>query len=249
MLSWSYDSVVPAYRVTRETRSMMRTSDKRFVAITDPEILYFKALSDAIPGFIQQMDETHGRENWHFIVLMLQWGQGVDETSLYQAHSAAVPSESRFVGFVANDGAGKLLDEMPADMSNHDLVMAVLNKHSSRKVGVGAEKFECDRELAQIRRAIPSVMHAFQALASHVPPLDHDREERHGNTIKALHGDQVRYELQVDSEHRASFRAFNDDGAINCEARVQDGHNGRKVDYIKVFYNHQLVFEKQNQFC
>ena len=92
-------------------------------------------------------------------------------------------------------------------------------------------------------------MHAFKMLANHVPPLDHDREERHGNTIKALRGDQVRYELQVDSEHRASFRAFNDDGAINCEARVQEGHAGNKVEYIKVFFNHQIVFEKQNQFC
>jgi len=32
---------------------------------------------------------------------------------------------------------------------------------------------------------------------------------------------QVRYELQADSEHRVSFRAFNDDGAINCEVRLQ----------------------------
>jgi hypothetical protein len=39
---------------------MMRTSEKRFIAITDPEILYYKELSDAIPGFIQQMDNTHG---------------------------------------------------------------------------------------------------------------------------------------------------------------------------------------------
>jgi hypothetical protein len=62
--------------VTRETRNMMRTAVQRFVAITDPEIFHYKDLSDAIPGFIQQMDDTHGRENWHFIALMLQWSQG-----------------------------------------------------------------------------------------------------------------------------------------------------------------------------
>lgn len=30
-----------------------------------------------------------------------------------------------------------------------------------------------------------------------------------------------------------------------CEAMVQDGHTGKKVEYIKVFMNHQIVFEKQ----
>ena len=75
---------------------------------------------------------------------------------------------------------------------------------------------------------------------------------------------KARHFLEVTKEHKTLaplLRAFllkegiprtsfpSDDGAINCEARVQDGHNGRKVDYIKVFYNHQLVFEKQNQFC
>ena len=116
-------------------------------------------------------------------------------------------------------------------------------------MAVAAEKFACDRQLAAIRRAVPSIVHAFQVLAKHTPPLDHDREDRNGNTLKAMRGDQVRYELQVDSEHRASFRAFNDDGAINSEIRLQDGHGGKKVDYIKVFYNHQIVFEKQNQLC
>jgi hypothetical protein len=44
---------------------MMRTSEKRFIAITDPEILYYKALADAIPGFIQQMDNTHTHTHTH----------------------------------------------------------------------------------------------------------------------------------------------------------------------------------------
>ena len=30
---------------------------------------------------------------------------------------------------------------------------------------------------------------------------------------------------------------------------LQDGHGGNKVDYIKVFFDHQVVFEKQNVFC
>ena len=38
------------------------------------------------------------------------------------------------MGFIGNQGAGKLLDEMQAEMSNHDIVMSILNKHSSLKV-------------------------------------------------------------------------------------------------------------------
>ena len=55
---------------------MVRTAVQRFVAITDAEIFHYKALTDAIPGFIQQMDDKHGSDNWHFIALMLQWSQG-----------------------------------------------------------------------------------------------------------------------------------------------------------------------------
>ena len=174
---------------------------------------------------------------------------GADAVSLSQVRGGQDQGESTVVGLVANAGAGAALDVITPQMSNEDMLAAVLNRHGTMKIGIGAEKFECDRELALLRRAIPSVMHAFKVLADHVPPLDHDREERYGNTLKAMNGDQVRYELQVDHEHRASFRAFNDDGALNCEARVQDGAGGKRVEYIKVFFNHQIVCEKQNQVC
>lgn len=55
---------------------MLRTAVQRFVAITDAEIFHYKALTDAIPGFIKQMDDQHGPDNWHFIALMLSWSQG-----------------------------------------------------------------------------------------------------------------------------------------------------------------------------
>jgi len=249
MLAWSYDSLVPAYRLSRETRHLLRSADSRYVAITDTELINYRSLADGIPGFIQQMDDLHGNDGWHFIALMLQWDQNANGLDLYQVESGGEPPSSRFVGFIANNAAGKHIDDIPHDLSNHDLVMSLLNKHSALKVAVGCEKFECDKEMANIRRSLPAVMYAFQSLADHVPPLHYDREERNGNTVKAYNGDQVRYELQVDSENRATFRAFNDDGAINCEARVQDGHGGKKVEYIKVFVNHQVVFEKQNVFC
>jgi hypothetical protein len=86
MLSWSYDSMVPCYKLTRQTRNLMRASQHRFLAVTDPEIFYYKDLTDGIPGFIQQMDDMHGSDNWQFIALMLQWGQTSDSVELYQVH-------------------------------------------------------------------------------------------------------------------------------------------------------------------
>ena len=38
MLAWSYDSVVPCYRLARGEREVLRSSDKRCVVITDPEV-------------------------------------------------------------------------------------------------------------------------------------------------------------------------------------------------------------------
>jgi hypothetical protein len=58
---------------------------------------------------------------------------------------------------------------------------------------------------------------------------------------------QMRFELNVDDERRATFRAFNDDGGINCEARVIAGNAGNRVEWMKVFYNHAIVFENINE--
>ena len=62
MLTWSYDSLVPSYRLSRETRNVLRVSDARYIAITDPEMMVYKELSDGIPGFIQVcIPTTHSK--------------------------------------------------------------------------------------------------------------------------------------------------------------------------------------------
>jgi hypothetical protein len=38
MLAWSYDSMVPCYRLARGEREVLRSSDKRCIVITDPEV-------------------------------------------------------------------------------------------------------------------------------------------------------------------------------------------------------------------
>lgn len=79
--------------MTRDNRNMMRTAVQRFVAITDAEVFHYKDLSDAIPGFIQQMDDQHGRDNWHFIALMLQWSQGEVTMRVIPCHIPCRPHE------------------------------------------------------------------------------------------------------------------------------------------------------------
>ena len=61
------------------------------MAITNPDVFFYRDLLDAIPGFIQQMDATHGTDQWHFIVLALQWSAGADAVSLSQARGGQAP--------------------------------------------------------------------------------------------------------------------------------------------------------------
>ena len=77
-------------------------------------------------------------------------------------------------------------------------------------MAVGCQKFECDKELANIRRSLPSVVYAFKTLGDHVPPLHHDREERNGNTLKAYNGDQVRSESWVMSHAYTVIHVYHD---------------------------------------
>jgi len=246
MISWSYDTMTPAYAIPREHRAVLQTTESRFVAVTDAELFHYKSLTDAVPGFIAEMDQ---QGHWDFIILSLQWEAGQDGSALYRLSSGQQPHNSRFVGFICNRGSNKHLPALDVTDDNQKIFEHLLANHHHFTVGMGTEKFLHDRQLAAIYRAIPSIQHAFKVLANHEPPFDHDAQERNGNTLKAMKNGQVRYELQVDQEHRASFRAFNEDGGMNCEIRLQEGHAGNRVEFIKVFFNHALVFEKQNQMC
>ena len=248
MASWSYDTVVPCYRLARGEREALRSSDRRALVITDPELFYYKDLMDSIPGKISTLDQQHG--SWQIMLLAIEWETGEAGLTLYPLTCGARPRSLLYVGMVINKGWAKLLPALdPIVDFQKELYEHVTNRWQNLKVHVGCEKFVHDRKLANIYRAIPSIQHAFRTLANHEPPLDFDSQERSGNTIKGMRNGQICFELQVDDERRATFRAFNDDGGINCEARVVSGGNGNRVEWMKVFYNHAIVFERHNVMC
>ena len=114
--------VVPAYGLPRKHFSVLRGVEKRFVAVTSPDLYRYRSLSDAIPGFISEMDTLHGPGGWHFICLVLQWKAGMDAPMLQQVTSDALPDpyDSRFVGFIANHGASALLPDLAAQPKDYE---------------------------------------------------------------------------------------------------------------------------------
>uniref|UniRef100_A0A6U5AHR0 Alpha 1,4-glycosyltransferase domain-containing protein n=1 Tax=Hemiselmis andersenii TaxID=464988 RepID=A0A6U5AHR0_HEMAN len=113
---------VPMYGLPRKHFSALKGMQGRFVAVTNRDLYLYRSLSDAIPGFIQGMDKLHGPQGWHFICLVLQWKAGKDAPALEQVQSEHLPDpyDSRFVGFIANSGAGAMLPDLVAQKENFE---------------------------------------------------------------------------------------------------------------------------------
>jgi len=107
----------------------------------------------------------------------------------------------------------------------------------------GAEKYAGTMEEARIWRSMPVVGRCFTELAGHHPPLHSDRQEWHGNLMKGFRGDRLGFEMVLEPNGGIMFRSWNDDNSTNCEMKT----NGAAVEWMKVYYNHQVAKELQNQ--
>lgn len=137
--------VVPAYGLPRNNFAALKGVEGRFVAVTNPDLYRYRSLTDAVPGFITEMDTLHGPEGWHFINLVLQWKAGMDAPTLEQVKDDAMPGDSRFVGFIANNGAGTLLPHLPAQPKDEDFVEvwhSILKLHGTKKVANAIRKWQ-----------------------------------------------------------------------------------------------------------
>uniref|UniRef100_A0A7S1EIP6 Alpha 1,4-glycosyltransferase domain-containing protein n=3 Tax=Hemiselmis andersenii TaxID=464988 RepID=A0A7S1EIP6_HEMAN len=245
MLAWSYDSTVPCYRLSDGHRGLVKESQQRCIVVTDPELFYFKSLIDSIPGFISKLDQECG--SWQVMLIALEYEAGLEGSVLYKLNTATGSPNQKYIGAVFNSGWAKLIPDLDGvkDVQG-TFYSSLMQQHDKLRIHVGCEKFTHDRALANIYRSIPSITHAFKVVANHEPPMDFDSQERSGNTLKAFKNGNTRFELQVDNEHRATYRGFNEDGAINSEIRLVDGHAGKRIEWLKVFFNHQVVLEKHN---
>lgn len=138
--------VVPAYGLPRKNFSSLKSIEGRFVAVTNPDLYRYRSLSDAVPGFISEMDTLHGPKGWHFICLVLQWKAGIDAPTLEQVKDDSLPGDSRFVGFIANDGAGELLPDLASHPKDYEdfveVWRSILKLHGTKKVANAIRKWQ-----------------------------------------------------------------------------------------------------------
>lgn len=96
----------------------------------------------------------------------------------------------------------------------------------------------CAQE-ARIWKAMPIVHKIFSSLAKHNPPLHFESHELHGNLLKGMLHGRMAFEMIVEPNGGIMFRAWNDDSSPNCEMKT----SANRVEWMKVFYNHQVAFE------
>jgi len=147
-VAWGYDSVVPAYGLPRKHFAALKGVDGRFVAVTSPDLYHYRSLLDAVPGFINDMDRNHGPTGWSFVCLVLQWKAGNDDSQLVEMKDTNLPGDSKFVGFVANKGAGALIPHelKSVQEDNGQLCQALLaSRHTVKgqalKIGMGMRRW------------------------------------------------------------------------------------------------------------
>lgn len=138
--------MVPAYGLPRKNFASLKGVEGRFMAVTDPDLYRYRSLSDAVPGFITEMDTLHGATGWHFICLVLQWKAGADAPVLDQVKHDGIPGDARFVGLVANRGAGALLPDLAEQPKVYEdfveVWRSILKMHDTKKLGTAFRKFQ-----------------------------------------------------------------------------------------------------------
>lgn len=136
---------------------------------------------------------------------------------------------------VFNDGRSKLISN---DLDT--LCKDLLERCHDIKLYVGVEKFEHNRDLSEIFSSIPAVQNAFSNLAGHQAPLEFDNYETHGTLLKGFKNGNLALEINADRERRIMYRAWNDDGGLNCEMKMQSSLSGDVVEWMRVYFAHQV---------
>jgi len=220
--------------------------------ITDGEIAQLQTLRREIPGFVDRVRGQSGYQNgsgtWDVILLGIEWSTGSDEVAFFNVPSGGRPRNSLVAGMLINtEGTQK------ADLLRQSLLACctergfdptpLFDAADKLQLWFGVQKYVGTLEESRIFRGMPVVHRVFTELAGHTPPLHYDRSELFGDRMKGWLNGQVAFEMAVESNGSITFRAWNDNNAPNCEMRA----NGSKVEWMKVFFNHQVVFEAQNR--
>eukprot|EP00741_Cyanophora_paradoxa_P022172 tig00021435_g21404.t1 len=168
-----------------------------------------------------------------------------DALRLYRVSTPFRPPKAKYVGVLLNAGC---TSQLPSPAAGPDAVIDALlarsqdallaRSQSGLELYCACLKFSQSKELSDIFRCVPYVKEAFQTLASHEAPFERDREEVHGTTWKGMKDHRVSFEVQASGEGFVQYRAWNDDGGINCECRIDT--RSRLAEWMKVFFAHQV---------
>lgn len=238
---FGYDCQVPCRMVSTEDLTAVRKCTTSAVFVTDAQMALYPNLFDVIPGFIYRAGNEFG--HWDYIVVGMEWCAGRDGEDLFKACGPFRDEKMTYFAVICNDGNAAGLPETFAD--SNAVTETVLGHFNNKNVLIGAVRFAETEEISSIYRSMPIVEHSFHKMCGHtIPSWDRDETEIHGRLLKGLRGGQLAFEISVDEEKRIMYRAFNPDGGLNCEAKINVGPAGRHVvEYGRVFFDHTIIFE------
>jgi len=247
-VAWAYECQVTclAARTPEAMRAAVAEGGvaRRAVFVADAELFQMERLLQELPGLL---DRAAGQA-WDAMLLGVEWSTGSSEVALFRVPAGGRPAKCKVAGFVANleapQNPAQLRAALAACVTGEGFDPTPIFDAAGRlALWFGAEKYAGSIEEARLFRGMPTVHRAFEQLAGHHPPMHFDRHELHGNLMKGFEHGCLRFEMVLEPSGGIMFRAWNADNSTNCEMKS----NGSAVEWMKVYYNHQVSFEAQNK--
>jgi len=212
--------------------------------LIDGEIVQLGELRRELPGYVDHIRS----QRWDVLFFGIEWSTGSDEVVHFPVPPGGRPQNALVTGLCVNVAGSQnvqlLRKTLAACLTDKGLdPSALFNAADRLALWFAVQKYPGTIEESRMWRSMSMVGRAFGEIAGHQPPMHWDNHEVHGNLIKGYQGGNLRLEMVVEPNGGFMFRAWNDDNSTNCEMKS----NGSKVEWMKVFYNHQVAFEAQDK--
>jgi len=227
------------------------TPSERFVVedgvamfITDGDLANFETFRREVVGYV---DGMRGQK-WDVMLIGVEWSTGSDESVVFNVPPGGRPRDANVYGFLLNVSGSRDIPLLKQTLKSCITTKGfdpspVFDTCDRLSVWFVAQKFAGTMAAAEVFRNMPVVSNIFEQLAGHHAPLHYDRHEVHENCFKGFQNGNIRFEMVTESNGNMMFRSWNEDSSINCEMKT----SGNKVEWMKVFCNHQVIFEAQDK--
>eukprot|EP00930_Biecheleria_cincta_P081160 TRINITY_DN6989_c0_g1_i1.p1 TRINITY_DN6989_c0_g1~~TRINITY_DN6989_c0_g1_i1.p1 ORF type:complete len:625 (-),score=73.05 TRINITY_DN6989_c0_g1_i1:97-1971(-) len=212
--------------------------------ITDGELVSLQDLRRAVPGFVDSLRS----QTWDVMLLGMEWNTGANEAIYFNVPPNGRPRDSQVCGILVNCEGGKNIETVRSLLRDAITergfdATPLFNAADRISLWFGAQKLAGTPEEARILRNMSVVHRIFKEVAHHEPPMHYEQRELHGNTMKGIIHGRNGFEMCAEDNGTITWRAWNDDGSPNCELRC----NSSKIEWMKVFNNHQVVFDAHDK--